>query len=53
MTSVVIEKAATESEVKQKLTLEQFLQLSDLDGSYELWEGVAIKKCHPNFFILV
>jgi Uma2 family endonuclease len=50
MTSVVIEKAATESEVKQKLTLEHFLQLSDLDGSYELWEGVAIKKMSPKFF---
>ena len=50
MTSVVIEKTTPESEVKQKLTLEQFLQLSDLDGSYELFEGDCIKKMSPKFF---
>ncbi|PZV19660.1 MAG: Uma2 family endonuclease [Pseudanabaena sp.] len=50
MTSVVIEKAETESEVKQKLTLEQFLDLPDNDESYELVEGAAIKKMSPKFF---
>ena len=44
MTSVIIEKTTPESEVKQKLTLEQFLHLPDLDGSYELFEGDCIKK---------
>ena len=50
MTNVVIEKAINDSEVIQKLTLEQFLNLPDIDESYELVEGEAIKKMSPKFF---
>ena len=50
MTSVVIEKNVIDSEVKPKLTLEEFLKLPDIDESYELVEGEAIKKMSPKFF---
>ncbi len=50
MTNVVIEKAINDSAVIQKLTLEQFLNLPDIDESYELVEGEAIKKMSPKFF---
>ena len=59
MTSIAIEKTVTNTvsdtvndtvndlEVKQLLTLEEFLQLPDVDESYELIEGSAIKKMSP------
>jgi Uma2 family endonuclease len=54
MTSVVIEKsqekAIYSSETLQNLTLEQFLNLPETDESYELVDGVAIKKMSPKFF---
>ncbi|MBD2316603.1 Uma2 family endonuclease [Phormidium tenue] len=50
MTSIVIEKEETNLEVKQTLTLEEFLKLPDIDASYELVEGEAIKKKSPKFF---
>ncbi|MBD2175880.1 Uma2 family endonuclease [Pseudanabaena sp. FACHB-1998] len=50
MTSIAIEKSATSPEVKQPLTLAEFLSLPDLDASYELVEGEAIKKMSPKFF---
>ena len=58
MTSIAIEKTVTNTvtstlnnlEVKQPLTLEEFLQLPDVDESYELIEGSAIKKMSPKFF---
>ncbi|BBC25400.1 Uma2 family endonuclease [Pseudanabaena sp. ABRG5-3] len=50
MTSIAIEKNATDPEVKQPLTLEEFLNLPDIDASYELVEGEAIKKMSPKFF---
>ena len=58
MTSIAIEKTVTNTvtstlnnlEVKQPLTLEDFLQLPDVDESYELVEGSAIKKMSPKFF---
>jgi Uma2 family endonuclease len=50
MTNVVIEKAINDPEAIQKLTLEQFLNLPDVDESYELVEGEAIKKISPKFF---
>ena len=50
MTSIVIEKNITNLEAQPKLTLEEFLKLPDLDESYELVEGEAIKKMSPKFF---
>jgi Uma2 family endonuclease len=58
MTSIAIEKTVTNTvsdtvndlEVKQLLTLEEFLQLPDVDESYELVEGSAIKKVSSKFF---
>ena len=50
MTSIVIAKNITNSETQPKLTLEEFLKLPDLDESYELVEGEAIKKMSPKFF---
>lgn len=50
MTSVVLEQAENKSEVTQKLTLEKFLSLPEIDESYELVEGAAIKKVSPKFF---
>jgi Uma2 family endonuclease len=50
MTSVVIEKTLQQSEVKQKLTLEEFLRLPEVDESLELVDGEAIKKMSPKFF---
>ncbi|WP_082429491.1 Uma2 family endonuclease [Pseudanabaena sp. 'Roaring Creek'] len=50
MTSIVIEKDETNLEVKQPLTLEEFLKLPDIDASYELVEGEAIKKTSSKFF---
>ena len=50
MTSISIDKNVTVPEVKQALTLEEFLKLPDIDESYELVEGEAIKKMSPKFF---
>jgi len=50
MTNAVIEKAIHNSETRQNLTLEQFLNLPETDESYELIDGEAIKKMSPKFF---
>jgi len=50
MTSAVIEKKLNNSEANPKLTLEEFMRLPDIDASYELVEGEAIKKMSPKFF---
>jgi len=50
MTIVTIEKPQHDSDVKPKLTLEEFLRLPEIDESYELVDRVAIKKMPAKFF---
>jgi Uma2 family endonuclease len=50
MRKLVTEKTPQNIELKPKMTLEEFLRLPEIDESYELIDGVAIKKMSAKFF---
>ncbi|PZO42399.1 MAG: hypothetical protein DCF19_07365 [Pseudanabaena frigida] len=48
--TVITEKVIGQSESLNNLTLEAFLNLLEIDESFELISGEAIKKMSPKFF---
>ena len=50
MTLTVVEEVIDKSEIRQKLTLEQFLCLPEFDESFELVEGEVVINMSPKFF---
>ena len=50
MTVTVVEEVINKSEIRQKLTLDEFLHLSEFDESCELVDGEAVLKMSPKFF---
>lgn len=50
MTVTVVEEVINKSEIRQKLTLDEFLRLPEFDESCELVDGEAVLKMSPKFF---
>jgi len=47
---LTVKEVIDKSEIRQKLTLEQFLRLPEFDESFELVDGEVVLKMSPKFF---